>query len=197
MIANRPIPDRLQSLASDFLNLQGLHQVAVGIMLLLVIAVLEFNSAWDIWFFLALLILLGIASWHIRAYYERRFGYVKLRTHPGFWGSGHPFLRRVSFWIPVLLLSWALEKMADVSPLGCLLGFLFVGYSMTENRPSYYLLFSLPFFLIAGIGHFLHDPICLLWIQLWLVPVTFIIAGVLDHLRLVRLFSKVRSDGAA
>jgi hypothetical protein len=90
----------LRSLASDFLTLQGLHQVVLGIIWLLVFAASEVNSAWDIWLFPAAVVLTGIALWRIRVYYERWFGYVEFRTRPGFWGSGQPFLRRGLFWIP-------------------------------------------------------------------------------------------------
>jgi hypothetical protein len=191
------VPGRLRSLASDFLTLQGLHQVALGIMLLLVFAALEFNGAWDIWLFPALVVLMGIASWRVRVYYERRFGHVELRTRPGFWGSGQPFLRRGLFWVPVMLLSLALTKMANISLPGLFLGLMLVGSFVTENRPWYYLLFSLPFFAMAGVGRIFHDPILLLWVQVWVFPVALIITGVLDHLRLVRSFPGVRSNGAA
>ena len=191
------VPGQLRSLASDFLTLQGLHQVALGIMLLLVFAALDLNSAWDIWLFPALVVLMGIASWRIRVYYQDRFGYVEIRTRPGFWGSGQPFLKRGLFWLPAALSSLVLAKTASISLPGCFLGLLFVGAFVTENRPWYYLLFSLPFFIIAAMGRFLHDPLRLLSVQNWFLPVALIITGVLDHLRLVRSFSGVRLDGAA
>ena len=187
----------LRSLASDFLALQGLHQVALGIMLLLVLAVLELNGAWDIWLFPALVVLMAIASWRVRVYYERRFGHVELRTRPGFWGAGQPFLKRLLFWVPAMLLCWALAKTAGISLPGLFLGLLFVGSFVTENRPWYYLLYALPFFVIAGVGRLFHNPTPLLWLQVWLLPVALIVTGVLDHLRLVRLFPGVRSNGAA
>jgi hypothetical protein len=191
------VPGRLRSLASDFLALQGLHQVALGIMLLLVLAVLELNGAWDIWLFPALVVLTGIATWRVGVYYERRFGRVELRTRPGFWGAGQPFLKRLLFWVPAMLLSVALEKMANISLPGLFLGLLFVGSFVTENRPWYYLLYSLPFFVIDGVGSLFRDPTPLLWLQVWLLPVALIVTGVLDHLRLVRSFPGVRSNGAA
>jgi hypothetical protein len=142
-------------------------------------------------------VLTGIASWRIHVYYERRFGYVEIRTRPGFWGSGQPFLRRALFWLPAVLLSLLLARIANVSLLGCFLGLLFTGSFVTENRPWYYLLASLPFFVIAGVGRLLPGSARLLSAQVWLLPVALILTGVLDHLRLVRLFPGVRLDGAA
>lgn len=176
----------------SFIALQGLHQVSLGMMGLLALAALELNSAWSIWLFPALVVLVGIASWRIRIYYEQRFGYVELRTRPGFWGSGQPFLRRVLFWVPAILLAWALARMADISLLGCVLGLLFVGSFVTENRPWYYPLFSLPFFVLAGLDRPFHHAVLLLQTQVWLLPVALIITGVLDHVRLLRSFPGVR-----
>lgn len=161
-------------------------------MLLLVLVALELNSAWSIWVFPALVVLVGIASWRIRVYYERRFGYVEIRTRPGFWGSGQPFLRRVLFWVPAILLAWALARTANINLLGCILGLLFVGSFVTENRPWYYLLSSLPFFVLAGLDRTFHHAVVLLHMQVRLLPVALIITGVLDHVRLVRSFSGVR-----
>jgi hypothetical protein len=96
-----------------------------------------------------------------------------------------------------MLLSLALAKMANISLPGLFLGLLFVGSFVTENRPWYYLLYSLPFFVMAGVGRLFHDPTLLLRLQVWLMPVALIITGVLDHLRLVRSFPGVRSNGAA
>jgi len=196
-------PGRLRTVASDFLSLQGLHQVALGILLLLVFAALKLNRFWDVWLFPALVVAMGIASWRIRVYYERQFGYVQVRSRPGFWGAGHIFLKRGLFCILVILLIVAWVKMfnlsltSSVGLAGCILGLLFVGFFVTENRPWYYLLFSLPFFGIAGAARFLHEPSRLLWPQLWLFPVALIVTGVLDHLRLVRSLPGARSDGAA
>jgi hypothetical protein len=199
----RIAPSGFRSLASDFLSLQGLRQVAFGILLLLVFALLKLNRSWDVWLFPALVIAMGIASWRMGVCYERRFGYVEVRSRSGLWGAGHIFLKRGLFWIPVILLTVAWVKMENLSLVGivrlfgCLLGLLFVGFFVTENRPWYYLLFSLPFFVIAGAGRFLSGPSSLLWAQLWLFPVALVITGVLDHLRLVRSLPGARSDGAA
>jgi hypothetical protein len=183
---NDSLPGRFPSLASNFLTLQGLHQVALGVLLLLVSAALEFNGPWDIAIFGALLVLLGIASWRIRVYYERNFGYVERRTRPGFWGSGQPILRRGLFWLAAVLVSLAVARIAGLSLLGCLFGMLFVGWFATENRPWYYLLVSLPFFIIGALRA-----------QILLLPVALILTGVLDHLRLIRAFPGVRPHGAA
>jgi len=199
----RIAPSGFRSLASDFLSLQGLRQVTVGILLLLVLALLKLNRSWDVWLFPAMVVVAGIASWRIGVYYERRFGYVEVRSRPGFWGAGQIFLKRGLFCILMILLIMAWVKMfnlsltSSVGLVGCVLGLLFVGFFVTENRPWYYLLFSVPFFVIAGVARFLFGPGRLLWAQLWLLPVALIVTGVLDHFRLVRSLPGARSDGAA
>jgi hypothetical protein len=194
---NVTVPGRHRFLASDFLTLQGLSQVAVGLILLLVHAASELNNAWDIWLFPAAVVLIGIASWRVGVYYERRFGHVEPRTRPGFWGSGQPFLRRMLFWVPAMLVFLALPKIFNISPAGLLLGLVFVGLFVTENRPWYYLLFSLPFFIMAGVGNTSRDEIRLVSVQVWLIPLALIVTGILDHLRLVQSFPGLRSNGAA
>lgn len=191
------MPDRLRYAASRFRTLQGLYQVTVGVMMLFMIPALNLNNAWTIWLILLLFILLGIASWRIRIYHERRFGHVEGRTRPGFWASGQPLIRRWLFWFPAILVCVISVKVFNLSIsiiVGSSLGLLFVGLFVTENRPWYYLLFALPFFVLAVLG---RPPHCGLLIEVWLMPVAFIVTGILDHLLLVRSLPGVRSNGAA
>ena len=109
---------------------------------------------------------------------------------------GSPFFGMCCFGSQMLVFL-ALPKIANISPAGLLLGAVFVGLFVTENRPWYYLLFSLPFFVMAGVGNTSRDEIRLVSVQVWLIPLALIITGILDHLRLIHSFPGLRSNGAA
>jgi hypothetical protein len=186
---------QLRSVASSSLSLRGLHQVAVGVMMLFMIPALGLDSPWNIWLLLVLFVLLGVSCWRIRFYYERRFGYVEPRTRPWYWGCGQHPTRQMLFWIAVILLTVAAAKVFRVSIFtpGWLLGIVFGGFFALEKKPWYYLLFAVTFFVLAVLNRTPHHN--LLLIEIWLLPFALIFTGILDHLLLVRLLSGVQPNG--
>ncbi len=187
---------RLRFATSNFLSLQGLRQVALGIMLLAAIPALALESPWNLWLFVILMILLGISWWRIGIYYEHRFGHVELRQPLWPWPGGGSLLRRVLFVAAVILLSVVAAKIFNVNVLspGWGLGILFAGWTLDERR-WYYLPFAVTFFLLE-ILKFAPDPKRLMT-EIWLVPFVFIITGTADHLLLVRSLSGASSNGNA
>lgn len=188
---------RLRFATSNFLALQGLRQVALGIVLVFVIFALRLDEPWNLWVFASLLALLGIAWWRIGIYYEHRFGHVENRAPSYFSGVTNLLSWRGLVWIVLILMSCAsvwIFKAHILSP-GWFLGMLFVGFFALGNRRWYYLLCALPFFVLELLNR--PPRAGFLVIELWLLPLAFIITGTLDHLLLVRLLPGVRENGDA
>jgi hypothetical protein len=187
---------RLRYATANFFGLQGLRQVAVGVMLVLLIPALGLADPWNKWLFLLLLVLLGICWWRLGVYYEHRFGEVHSQTHLWSWPDGGSLLRRAFFWGCVLAL-YLVTRMEFHISLGpsWFLGFLFVAFFVVEGRPWYYLLFAAPFFATAAFPVAIHPR--LLAASLWFLPFAFILTGVLDHRMLVRSFPGVPPHDAA
>lgn len=187
---------RLQYATSNFFALQGLRQVAAGIMMLFVIPILSLNAPWNAWLFLPLLALLGICWWRIGIYYEHRFGSVKLQTRVWTWPDGGSMLKRGLFWggVIALYLFAAKALQVNLSPQW-FFGFLFLAFFVIEGRRWYYLPFAVSFFALTAFNPVSHP--LLLAASLWLMPVGLIITGILDHRLLVRSLPGVQRNGAA
>jgi hypothetical protein len=182
---------QLRFVTSNFPALQGLRQVALGIVLVLVILALRLGDPWNVVLFALLIALLGIAWWQIGKYYERRFGHVEYRARfrrPGW---------RSLVWIALLILSLVamLKLNLNILSPGWFMGLLFAGFFAMGNRRWYYLLCALAFFALEL---FNQPPQALfLTIEIWILPFAFIITGVLDHLSLVQMLPGVRANGNA
>lgn len=185
--------DRIRFATANFLSLQGLRQVALGVMLVVAIPV---GGLDNIWVFTLLMVLLGIAWWRIGVYYEHRFGRVAARKPLWAWPGGESLLKRILFTIAVLLLSVVAMKFLGVTILspGWMLGILFTGWTL-EPRRWYYLPFGISFFVLEILNRS-HQPHLML-IEIWLMPFAFIITGIADHLLMVRSLPGVSSNGAA
>ncbi|PYX91975.1 MAG: hypothetical protein DMG67_08340 [Acidobacteria bacterium] len=187
---------RLRFTTSNFLGLQGLRQVALGIMLLAAIPALALKSPWNLWLFVVLMVLLGISWWRIGIYYERRFGHVEIRKPLWAWPGGGSLLERSLFGAAVILLSVVAVKIFKVNILspGWGLGVMFAGWTL-EKRRWYYQPFAAVFFLLE-IVKFAPDEKRLM-IEVWLVPFAFIITGIADHLLLIRSLPGASSNDNA
>jgi hypothetical protein len=187
-------PARLRFATSNFLGLQGLRQVALGVMLLTAIPALALENPWNLWLFVVLIISLGFSWWRIGVYYERRLGRVEVRRPLWAWPGGASLLKRCLFMAAVILLSVVAAKIFNVSVLspGWLLGILFAGWTLEKWR-WYYQPFAAAFFLLEVLK-FIPDQKRLL-IEAWLVPFVFIITGIADHWLLMRSFPGAPSNG--
>jgi hypothetical protein len=184
-------PRRLRFVTANFVALQGLRQVALGAVLVLVIFALRLDDPWNVVLFALLMALLGIAWWQIGKYYEHRFGHVENRVRLRLKGW------RTLVWIALLIASLVamLRLNFNILTPGWFLGLLFAGFFAMGNRRWYYLLCALPFFALEL---FNQPPQALFFtIEIWILPFAFIITGILDHWSLVRLLPGVRANGNA
>src|SRR5215831_10780770 len=133
---------RLRFVTSNLVALQGLRQVALGAMLLLVIFALRLDEPWNISLFTLLLALLGIAWRRIGKYYESRFGHVENRAPSYFSWIRKLQTWRSLVWVALLLMSLAATLIFNINILtpGWLMGLLFAGYFALGYRRWYYLL---------------------------------------------------------
>src|SRR5215471_12235880 len=97
--------DRLRFVTSNFPALQGLRQVALGIVLALMILALRLDEPWNLVLFALLMALLGAAWWRIGKYYEHRFGRVENRIPSYFSRFGAVLGWRSLVWVALLLMS--------------------------------------------------------------------------------------------
>jgi hypothetical protein len=183
---------RIRFSPSSFLALQGLHQVVLGVAVLLVSAILALDGGWNSWLLPVLVVLVVLGWWRICVYYDG-FGQAQVRSPAGFWGAGRPFLARLLFWVPALALTVAFPILSQP---GYMLGVAFLGFFVTEKRPWYYLLFSLSFFASAILGRSMRH-ILFLPPDLLLLSLALVITGVLDHLRLLRTSVATRPEPGA
>jgi hypothetical protein len=164
-------------------------------MLLFAIPAWEMGPPRSTYLFLALILLLGIFWLLIGRHYERRFGHVQAWTLPWYWGYGQSPVRQGLFWIATILVSLAAARMLDMSVFtsGWLLGCIFAGFFVLEDRPWYYLPFALLFLVLAVLNRTPHHSLLLL--EVWLLPFAFIITGLLDHWVLVRALPGAPANG--
>ena len=181
---------RLRYISSHYLQLQGLRLVAVGIMLLFLLAALRLQNPWNAGLFALLLALLGLSWRKIGAYYERRVGFVEQRPLSVRRGVN---LRFLAILLLVLLVAFAFRVRIAVPEW--ILGLTFAGLWALEERRWYYLLFAAAFVAVAVIYRTPHPR---LWsVELWLMPLGLIVGGMLDHRYLLRSLPGVRSNGRA
>jgi hypothetical protein len=188
---------QLRFVASNFLELQGLRQVALGIVLVLMILALRLEEPWSLVLFALLMALLGIAWWRIGKYYEHRFGRVENRAASYFSRIRNLQGWRSLVWIALVMMSlWAtLSLNLNILTPGWFLGLLFAGYFALGNRRWYYLLCALPFFALDLLNR--PPQAGILTIEIWILPFAFILTGILDHLLLARLLPGVRANSNA
>lgn len=188
---------RLRFVTSNLVALQGLRQVALGAMLLLVIFALRLHEPWNISLFALLLALLGIAWRLIGKYYERRFGHVENRAPSYFSWIRNLQTWRSLVWVALLSMCLAATLVFNVNILtpGWFLGLLFAGYFALGYRRWYYLLCALPFFTLELLNR--PPQAGVLTIEIWILPLAFILTGILDHLFLGRLLPGAQANGNA
>jgi hypothetical protein len=176
---------RLQSSPAKYFALQGFQQVAVGVLLLLAIFAFQLPSAARTAALAVLFALFGIAMWRIGAYYDRRFGHVELRRLPWTWIDNGSLLKRAAYWIAVVVVYEACTRFLHLHfPVQCWIGVLFLAMYVVEGRPKYYVLLALAFLLTA-----MFDAAArYIRAELVAAALIFIVAGVIDHLFLVRSF---------
>jgi hypothetical protein len=191
-------PKRLRYVTSNFRDLQGLHQVALGVMILFWIPV-KLHKTWNIWIFgLLLLVLLELCKWRIGIYYENKFGYVDVVPRSPFWKQRLGMVKAL-FWPLAILLyvAVALSMNLRLCGLPLLMGVFSLGYFVEDDKRWYYLPFAALFFVLSALnGDFSWEHLTpVAWLLVWLTPFAIIVTGILDHRLLVRSLAAAGSNG--